>query len=265
MEGRPALPEMTSHVYWVEKEQFLLEEDTYGEWVLFAVEHGEFVYRIGGQEGKASGGDLVLCPPGTAFGRKALTPVTFHFISFTLPADSGTGMTGDFPAGRIPLSRHGRAADNCAGLRRYAQDRSEFSRVIRTHLLRDLWLMILEESVIPKKRKSAADASDPVLFRIRRYIEEHACQPLRMKEVAQVFHLTPVQLTRRFREAFGVNPIRYVTELRLKRACELLTSTNETIDAVAAACGYDNGFYLSRIFKKTLGMPPSEYRLKYRV
>lgn len=258
MESELGMPSFVSHVYWVQKEQFQLPVDTYGEWVLFVVEEGAFRYGIAGKKGVVQGGELVLCPPGTPFRREARAPVTFHFLRFTLDA------APDVPFGHVPLSRHARVADNCAELRRYASDRSDLARMVRVHILHDLWLMILKESLAVGYRETAP-ATDPVIHDVRRYLAAAAYRPLQLREVAHRHHLSPVQLTRRFSAAFGMPPLQYVTELRLGRACERLADSDDTIDAIASACGYENGFYLSRIFTRALGITPSAYRRNHRV
>ncbi len=57
----------------------------------------------------------------------------------------------------------------------------------------------------------------------------------------------------------------YLTALRLERAKALLTDTDFTMEHVASLCGYDNGYYFSRIFEKTVKLRPSVYRRMYRL
>jgi len=256
-----AMPELISYTYWLRKEAFLLAEDTYEEWVLFVLEEGSFRYRIGEQaEGRAEPGDIIVCPPRHAFARETIGPVTFHFISF-LAAASLTP-----PGGKVRLSRQARLADDCARLRARARERSELSGMIRAHMMRDLWLMMLEESEAATYRADhASSAADPIMKAVRADLEQRAYEPLQLKEIASRHHLTPVQLTRRFHACFGTKPSAYVTELRLRKAGELLTESNRTVEDIAAACGYESGFYLSRVFAKHMGLSPSRYREKYRI
>ncbi|WP_315373425.1 helix-turn-helix transcriptional regulator, partial [Paenibacillus xylanexedens] len=86
-----------------------------------------------------------------------------------------------------------------------------------------------------------------------------------LQELAQRLALSPVQLTRRFREAFQETPSGYLKRVRLKKAQNLLADSSLTLNQIAERCGYENGFYLSRVFSKTLGISPSEYRRRHRV
>ncbi len=254
-----SLPNIKSHIYWVEKEQFQLKKDRYEEWVLFIVETGIFRFRIGNHEGRAESGDLVLCPPQTTFERETISPVTFHFISFQCDVPS------EYPSGRIRLSRQIRVFDNCTELRSFYADRSDFSWILRGHILRDLWLLIHNEYLRGQNHNMMASYADPIMVKIRLYVQEHAFETLRLKDIARRFHLTPVQLTRRFQSAYEIKPIEFLTNLRIQHASELLITKDWTMDSIASACGYENGFYLSRIFSKYMGMSPSMYRRKNRV
>lgn len=256
------MPKLVSHVYWLRKESFLLASDVYEEWVLFVLEEGSFRYQIGErEESLAEPGDIVVCPPLHTFARETIAPVNFHFIRFT--ADTPPSL----PAGKVRLSRQARLADDCARLRAHALGRSELSAIVRAHMLQDLWLMMLEESVAaaPQPGGLAAVNADPVMRAVKADLDEIAYRPLQLKEIAARRHMTPVQLTRRFQACFGLKPSEYVTDLRMRRAGELLTETNRTVEDIASACGYESGFYLSRVFAKHMGLSPSRYREKYRI
>lgn len=255
------MPKMIAHVYWLRKETFLLASDTYEDWVMFVLEEGAFRYRIGEQEeGHAEPGDIIVCPPRHAFARKTIAPVNFHFIRFT--SDSPLAL----PAGKVRLSRQARLADDCVRLRAHAHGRSELSGIMCAHMLQDLWVMMLDESLgSPLQGNHAAAVADPVMRTVKAELEERAFGPMLLKEIAARHHLTPVQLTRRFRACFGVNPREHVTDLRMRRAGELLTESDRTVEDIAAACGYESGFYLSRVFAKYKGLSPSRYREKYRM
>ncbi|MBE6806046.1 MAG: helix-turn-helix transcriptional regulator [Ruminococcaceae bacterium] len=63
-----------------------------------------------------------------------------------------------------------------------------------------------------------------------------------------------------FIDKYGVPPIKYLTKLKMDRACELLKTGNFKISEVAELCGYENIYYFSNVFKKVVGVTPSEYK-----
>ena len=69
-------------------------------------------------------------------------------------------------------------------------------------------------------------------------------------------------LRRLCRSCLGRGPMHQVTNLRMRRAAELLSKTPLTIEAIAVQVGYQNAFVFSNAFKKSIGCRPSEYRQK---
>lgn len=63
-----------------------------------------------------------------------------------------------------------------------------------------------------------------------------------------------------FRKVCGVPPVRMVTRLRVERACEMLATGHYTVTETAEACGFENVYYFSNVFKKETGVSPGAYR-----
>jgi transcriptional regulator GlxA family with amidase domain len=66
-----------------------------------------------------------------------------------------------------------------------------------------------------------------------------------------------------FREATGDTPHRYLTRLRVERACEQLSTEGATVDEVAVATGFCDRFHFTRVFKRHMGVGPAEYRRRH--
>jgi len=80
--------------------------------------------------------------------------------------------------------------------------------------------------------------------------------------LAHEAHLSGEHLRRLCRRQLGRSPMHHVTYLRMRRAVELLTSTNDKVETIAATVGYQNPFVFSTTFKKWIGWWPSEHRTK---
>jgi AraC-like DNA-binding protein len=64
-----------------------------------------------------------------------------------------------------------------------------------------------------------------------------------------------------FKEETGLTPLEHLTVLRINRAKKLLCSTpRQSVELIAESCGFSDTFYFSRVFKKSVGLSPSEYR-----
>lgn len=70
------------------------------------------------------------------------------------------------------------------------------------------------------------------------------------------------QLRRSCLRDYGRTPHQYLTQLRLRKACELLRISNDTLECVAGRIGFSDAFAFSKAFTRQYGMPPSKYRLK---
>jgi AraC family transcriptional regulator, arabinose operon regulatory protein len=100
--------------------------------------------------------------------------------------------------------------------------------------------------------------------RVQQYVLEHLEETITVEELASVAHVSPRQLTRLCRSAWGVSPMRYVIGQRLARACSLLTETALPVGRVAEASGFSDPYHFSRLFREHMGEPPRAYRKRRR-
>ncbi|WP_372845227.1 helix-turn-helix domain-containing protein [Pontiella sp.] len=95
------------------------------------------------------------------------------------------------------------------------------------------------------------------------YVGEHFSQPIEIKELAKLVHLSVSQFERRFRRLFQISPLKHLMRVRIRAASVRLTSTNDTIAAIALDCGFYDHSHLTRNFRKFMGVSPKEYRKRY--
>ena len=93
-----------------------------------------------------------------------------------------------------------------------------------------------------------------------RYIQEHCCEDIALGSIAEAVYLNPAYISRMIKDQTGMNYTELVTELRMKRAVDLLENTDKLVYDVAEEVGYHNLKYFYKVFKKTKGRAPSEYR-----
>jgi len=92
------------------------------------------------------------------------------------------------------------------------------------------------------------------------YMEEHLDQPTKVSSLASMIHVSPSYFHSLFKRCTGFAPIDYFTRLRMERARKLLDTTSQSVKEVAAALGYNDPFYFSRVFKAVNRVAPSHYR-----
>ncbi|SER42915.1 Helix-turn-helix domain-containing protein [Gracilibacillus ureilyticus] len=91
------------------------------------------------------------------------------------------------------------------------------------------------------------------------YIEEHYMEDISLESCAEFVDITPYTLSKAFKKIHGINFIDYLTTIRMDKAKELLLQTNMKINEISEQVGYRHS-YFNRIFKKHVGLPPSQYR-----
>ena len=76
--------------------------------------------------------------------------------------------------------------------------------------------------------------------------------------------LSTFHFARAFKSATGLPPYRYLLALRIARAKDLLAKSALAISDVAAAVGYEDQSQLARLFRKDVGLTPSQFRMARR-
>ena len=85
-----------------------------------------------------------------------------------------------------------------------------------------------------------------------------------LDEIADGFYITKSYLCRLFKENTGISVIKYINSKKALDACEMLVSTNKSIDEIAALSGFNSSEYFCRIFKSVTGTTPGGYRKSRR-
>lgn len=91
------------------------------------------------------------------------------------------------------------------------------------------------------------------------YLSEHYYEDISNDFLAGLTSVSTVYFRKIFTSAFGISPIHYLHEVRIKKAKEMLESDYGTLADVAVSVGYPNVFHFSKMFKKITGIPPGTY------
>lgn len=109
-----------------------------------------------------------------------------------------------------------------------------------------------------------ANVLPPALARVTAHIAGHLAKPLDVDRLARIAQMSRGHFVRQFSQAVGAAPSDYVFAARMERATRLLLATDMSIADIAAACGFSNGNYLAKAFRRAQGVAPVEYRLANR-
>lgn len=102
------------------------------------------------------------------------------------------------------------------------------------------------------------------IARIQHYIEQHYEEKLSVSELSRISHMSPSGLGRAFQREFNTTVMKYILKIRLEKAKLLLRRENIAITDISHRCGLGSSAYFTQIFKKELGVTPTEYRKSYQ-
>jgi transcriptional regulator GlxA family with amidase domain len=120
-----------------------------------------------------------------------------------------------------------------------------------------------ESAAPPARRRARAGAEEELagMLAAKAEIERSVAAPLYLSHFADVAGLRPVTFTRRFARHFGVTPIRYRLQLRIKYAGRLLVDfPNIKVAAIARESGFEDVRFFRRAFRQANGVGPVAYR-----
>lgn len=92
------------------------------------------------------------------------------------------------------------------------------------------------------------------------YIQQHFGQGLRVSDLADHVAVSRGYLYQIFNDTLGMSPKQYLTNFCMTRATELLTLDTMPVEEVAKNCGYPNPVAFSALFRKRMGVSPTQYR-----
>ncbi|GAB2766860.1 helix-turn-helix domain-containing protein [Amycolatopsis magusensis] len=105
---------------------------------------------------------------------------------------------------------------------------------------------------------------DHPLAELLPWVSERLDQPLTVEDLARRANLSSRHLGRHFRAVTGTTPLQWLLTQRIRRAQELLETTGDSVDTIAAAVGMGTATTLRRHFNRTVGVPPDAYRRTFR-
>jgi AraC-like DNA-binding protein len=92
------------------------------------------------------------------------------------------------------------------------------------------------------------------------YISANYSYPITVEDIADYVGLSRSHLFRSFEKVMGRSPKNYLTDFRIRQACNLLLKSDLSITAIANSVGFENNLYFSKAFHKVKGMSPKNYR-----
>ena len=137
-----------------------------------------------------------------------------------------------------------------------------FNTFVQNDRFRDRELSILFDRLLLSlaKRSKGDHSTKGALNKSINFINENYSTNIYIPDLARLENLSLSRYNTVFREVTGISPSDYIKQLRLNAACELLLSTDLPINEIGETVGYPNQCFFSKMFKRNIGVTPTEYR-----
>ena len=113
-------------------------------------------------------------------------------------------------------------------------------------------------TILTPANKKASHLCDSV----RRYLNQNCEEDITLEQLARFSHVNKYYLVHAFTNEYGISPINYLMQARVKKAEKLLATTDYSMSVISSSCGFASSGYFSQTFKKITGLSPSAYRKK---
>jgi AraC-like DNA-binding protein len=104
------------------------------------------------------------------------------------------------------------------------------------------------------------DSKKDRLSEVFQYVNENYKKDIVLIEIAEIANMTPTSFCRMFKLKTKKSFVEYLNEIRVSKACKFLLETDLSMSEIAYECGYKTASNFNKLFKKFMGMTPSEFK-----
>lgn len=122
-----------------------------------------------------------------------------------------------------------------------------------------MFKQLFQQYILKQEHNSNPES---MVYAVKEYIHNNYGKEININDIATHFHITAAYLSRIFKKYTNMRPIEYLTNYRIKQACEFFSHSQLTIREVSGLCSYSNQFYFSKSFKQIMNVSPSEYQIQ---
>ena len=140
----------------------------------------------------------------------------------------------------------------------YSQKKVKYRELMRCYLT-ELIIATLREI---HRASNDTKYHDHTVNEILNYINENFASDIKLKDLGEQLGYNPSYLSSLFSNKLGISFSKYLQNVRLTNACDLLANTAKSIEDISIECGYNDTKFFRTIFKNKLKMSPSAFRFK---
>ncbi len=205
-----------------------------------------------------------------ASGGEAVDQAVEHSPDLILLDIRMPGMSGLDAAAAIMEKRPGSHIVVVTAYDEFEYARSALRSGVSDYLLKPLDPRALARHVAAalEARKNAGSRQSPqrahpLVDMVRRHIDSHLDEVLRLEDIARAVHVSPAHCSRMFSRHAGISISEYTARRRMTRAVELLENTFMSMTEIAGSLGFSSSTYFASWFKHANGISPLQYRKRH--
>ena len=226
---------------------------------------GKGTYKVNGRQYQLQSGDTFLVYPYTEilYFADDKEPWEYYWVGFS-GSDTATILHATDFSIETPVIRHNHYGDKIKKniISIYNARGNEMIHTVQmTGLLYITLALFIKGSTTVRKRE---ETSLTYTQKAIEYICYHYSYPISIEDVAEYVGISRSHLFRCFQRHMEISPKDYLTNYRLRQACQLLKESNLSITSIAKSVGFENNLYFSKAFHKKKGITPSDYARKYK-
>ncbi len=141
---------------------------------------------------------------------------------------------------------------------------SEYSEQMQRHLINILVIILLRKSAAVTENVRDEMSDDEQIQRTAEYISVHFHEKFTLDRAAEYAGFSRTYFSQKFKAVTGFGFNDYLTAVRLRHAVDLLLNTDMSITETAYSCGFNDSNYFGGVFRRHFGVPPREYRRRYK-
>ena len=162
----------------------------------------------------------------------------------------------------IKINKYDKYLNLFKKIMKYYETALDSDEIILHSLILELVYELIKDSKKQLFREKSTTGNSEIIEKVIKYIKENLTSALSLEQVSQYAGFSPIHFHNCFKSATGKTLHKYVEEQRIKKAANLLVTTNNTLTKIAYECGFSSQSYFSYAFKREMKIPPREYAKK---
>lgn len=137
----------------------------------------------------------------------------------------------------------------------YSQENLEYASIC-------LWYLLGAFTYLPQFERIRSVQQHDIIEKSILYMHDHIEDTINLNEIAEFCGYSVSHFSMIFKKKTSRSPIEYFSNLKIQRASQMLDFTDMPVNEIAEKLSFEDPFYFSRVFKKLMGLSPTEYRRK---